>query len=368
MNTIIIGAGAGGLACAIRIKQLNKDIDVTVLEQLDIAGKKLLATGNGRCNLTNTQADGYERVKDFFAGIGLVTRADEAGRVYPYSNHSADVRNILEEECKRLGVKIKTDCTVTEIKKDLTVICRDEKIKGDFVVLATGGKAQKSLGSTGTGYEILKNLGHKITPLYPALVQLNSTSKYPRILKGDRVKCKLSILLDDSVAASEYGEVLFTDYGISGIVTMNLSHYAARNFSSDNPKKCHAVLDLAPDISQEKLEEHIRKFGSLKGILGEKLSSIIEKQAGGDIKKYALCAKNWRLIISGTKGYEFAQITGGGADNSEFKNHESKIINNLYVCGEILDRQFQCGGFNLNHAWLSGIETAENICKKTEVS
>ena len=361
MTTIIIGAGASGLACAIRLKQNNPRAKVTVLERLDTIGKKLLATGNGRCNLSNTSAEEYQTVIDFFEGLGLKTKADGDGRIYPYSNRAVTVVDILTEKCRELGIEIICSCTVKSVERDLTVKTDCGDFKGDCVVIACGGKAQNSLGSNGSGYELLQALGHTVTPLYPGLVQLTSPSKYPRMLKGHRMKCNMSILLDGEKACEEYGEVLFTDYGLSGIVTMNLSQAVSKNFSREMPKKCHAVLDLIPDMSGDEVLEYINRFKSLNGILGKELAQVIEKQAQGDIEKIALFAKSWKLIISGTKGFDFAQITCGGAKTDEFENYKSKLIDNLYACGEVLDRQYPCGGFNLNHAFLSGIKTADNI-------
>lgn len=361
MTTIIIGAGASGLACAIRLKQNNSDAKVIILERLSLAGKKILATGNGRCNLSNTNADGCEKVLDFFSSLGLVTRSDSEGRVYPYSNQASDVVEILTDKCRQLGVEIVTDCTVREITEDMTVISDKGIYRGNNVVVACGGNAQKSLGSDGSGYALLEKLGHTITPIYPCLVQLTSSSKYPRALKGHRVKCNMSVLLDGKTIKSENGEVLFTDYGLSGIVTMNLSYIVSWNFLSENPKKCHAVLDLIPDMSENEVLGYLAEFENLTGILGKALSDIIEKQADSDALKMAHFAKNWKLIITGTKGYEYAQVTGGGACNDEFDGGRSKLTYGLYACGEVLDKQFQCGGYNLNNAFLSGIEVADSI-------
>lgn len=361
MTTIVIGAGASGLACAIRLKQNHPNCSVTILERMSQAGKKLLATGNGRCNLSNLNADNYKEVIDFFTSLGLVTRADDEGRIYPYSNQASTVVDILVNKCNALGVEIITQCTVTDIDRSLCVTTDKGIFTADHVVVAAGGKAQKNLGSNGSGYALLKALGHNITPLYPALVQLTSPSRYPKILKGHRVKCNMAIQLDGITVKKEYGEVLFTDYGLSGIVTMNLSYAVSQNFTSDNPKKCHAVLDLIPDMSETELIEYLRKFNTLKGILGTELSGIIEKQAEGDFVKSAKFAKNWKLIITGTKGFDFAQITCGGARLDEFDEFQSKKIKGLYACGEVLDRQFMCGGYNLNFAWYSAIKTADKI-------
>ena len=361
MTTIIIGAGASGLACAVRLKQNAPRCSVTILERMPQPGKKILATGNGRCNLSNINADHCSEVTGFFNALGLVTRADSEGRIYPYSNQASTVVDILTEKCRELGVKIITDCTVTDIDRSLSVITDKGTFTADHIVIAAGGKAQKSLGSDGSGYSLLKSLGHSITPLFPALVQLTSSSRYPRILKGHRVKCNMTIQLDGTSVKQEYGEVLFTDYGLSGIVTMNLSDIVSKNFAEKEPKKCHAVLDLIPEMQINELEKYLRKFGNLRGILGTALSDIMEKQSEGDSKKTARIAKNWKLIITGTKGFDFAQITHGGADRKEFYKYQSKLVKGVYACGEILDRQFACGGYNLNFAWYRGIKTAAEI-------
>ncbi|MGN1123805.1 MAG: aminoacetone oxidase family FAD-binding enzyme [Eubacterium sp.] len=363
MTTIIIGAGAGGLACAIRLKQNNPNDEVIILERLEQAGRKILATGNGRCNLSNIDAENSSEVIEFFNGLGLEVRYEE-GRIYPYSNHASTVLEILLNACNKLGIKIIAQCNALKIERDLTVKTDCGDFNADNVVVATGGMAQSALGSNGSGYEILKSIGHSITPLSPALVQLTSSSKYPNKLKGHRAKCNMTILLDGEAVKSEYGEVLFTQYGLSGIVTMNLSEIVSENFALKNPKNCHAVIDLVPEMSEEELIMHIEKFGSLLGILGSRLSEIINKQANGDIKKQAAFAKSWKLIITGTKGFDFAQITKGGADLNEFDGFRSKKLDGVYACGEVLDRQFECGGFNLNFAFYSGIKAADAIAGK----
>lgn len=364
MTTIIIGAGAAGLAAAISLKQNLPDEKVIVLEQLPVAGKKILATGNGRCNLTNKNAEGYKNVKDFFSKIGLVLCEEDQGRIYPYSLKAQTVLDILLEACGKLDVEIITDCTVTEIEKNLTVHSSKGIFKADSVIAATGGMAQKGLGSDGSGYSLLRPLGHSTTALTPALVQLTSSSKYPRAIKGTRTRCCLKIEINGVIKGSENGEILFTDYGLSGIAAMNLSYLVSENFAAKAPEKCVAVLDLVPDMNENDIYSYLKEFGSLCGILGRKLADIIKKQADGDFAKMAFFTKNWRLILTGTKGFDFAQITSGGIPISETDSFESKFIKDLYICGELLDKQFPCGGFNLDFAWQSGINTANRIVGK----
>ena len=364
MTTIIIGAGASGLAAAIALKQSAPDEKIRILERLPSPGRKILATGNGRCNLTNRNAEGFERTKLFFESIGLMLREEEQGRIYPYSLKAQTVLDTLLEACDRLGVDIITDCEVTEIGKDLSVHSSKGVFQADSVIVATGGKAQKNLGSNGSGYALLESLGHSVTPLSPALAQLTSSSKYPRAIKGTRTRCNIKIELDGEIKAEEYGEILFTEYGLSGIATMDISHIVSENFAKNEPKKCVAVLDLAPEISEAELKAHMEKFGSLRGVFGAALSDILSKQAQGNAETAAKIAKSWRLIITGTKGFDFAQITSGGIPLSEVDGYESKYVKNLYICGELLDKQFPCGGYNLNYAWTSGIAAAEKIAEK----
>lgn len=364
MTTIIIGAGASGLAAAIALKQGAPDEKIIILERLSSPGKKILATGNGRCNLTNKHADGFEHTKRFFESIGLILREEEQGRIYPYSLKAQTVLDTLLEACNKLDIDIITDCEVTEIDNDLTVNSSKGIFTADSVIVAAGGKAQKNLGSNGSGYALLQKLGHSVTDLSPALVQLTSSSKYPRAVKGTRTRCNIKIELGGDIKAEEYGEILFTDYGLSGIAAMDLSHIVSENFAKDKPEKCVAVLDLAPEISKSEIKTHIEKFGHLRGVFGSALSDIILKQAQGNAEAAAKIAKSWRLIITGTKGFDFAQITNGGIPLGEVDGFESKYVKNLYICGELLDKQFSCGGFNLDFAWTSGIAAAEKIAEK----
>ena len=364
MSTAIIGAGASGLACAIKLKMLKPSEDVTVFERLKEPGKKILATGNGRCNLTNVEAENFKEVTEFFNSIGVVLREEE-GRIYPYSLKATTVRNALVEVANKLHVNIVTDCNVEKVCKGFTLYTSESNFNAENVVVATGGMAQSALGSNGSGYEILKSFGHKIVTPCPALVQLTTNKGYLSYLKGTRTRATVTIKLDGETVATETGEVLFTGYGISGIAVMDLSQAVSQNFAKSNPCRCTAHIDLTPEMSEADLARHIEKFGNLHGILGDTISGIILKQAGGDKKKCPQIAKNYRLIVTGTKGFDFAQITAGGVSMNEVDNFKSCKVNNLYITGEVLDRQFKCGGFNLDFAWHSGIAAAKEIAGKT---
>ena len=368
MEAVIIGGGASGIACAIRIKQNNPAADVTVLEHLDGIGKKLYATGNGRCNITNTHAPDFEATKEFLQSLGLVLRESAEGRMYPYSNQAATVVSTFTETCRQLGIRIVTDCTVSHLEKTdgLFYIATNYGVfSADVLVLATGGKSQSALGSDGSGYAYARVFGHRITPLAPALVQLTSSSKHCRALKGVRCKCNLALEVNGTVLAEEFGELLFTEYGISGIVAMDLSAHVHDDKLKCGEEKCLAVIDFVPDMSNEELLAHFNRFGTLTGILPAKLCAIFLKQANGDKERAVSFAKSWRLIITGTKGYDFAQITKGGVALDELSDtNESKLCDNLYIVGELTDNQFPCGGYNLNYAISSAVRAADSMTNK----
>lgn len=370
MKTVIIGGGASGLACAIKIKQNNPTVSVTILEHLDQVGKKLYATGNGRCNLTNKQADHNADVEDFFKSIGLVMRTDKEGRVYPYSNQASSVTEVLLNACEKYGVEIICGCTVDDVEKidnKFNIFTSRGIFTADHLILATGGMAQSALGSDGSGYALAKKFGHTVTALSPALVQLKSSSKHCRALKGVRTKCNVKIEMNGTAIAEEFGELLFAEYGISGIVVMDLSHYIKDELLKNSKEKCIAVIDFVPDMREEQLAQHYEKFGSYIGILPHKLCSILSRQSDGNAALIAKYAKNWRLIITGTKGYDFAQITNGGVRLDELDdNSQSKITPQLYIAGELADRQFKCGGFNLNNAFYDGIKIADAITETND--
>lgn len=365
MKVIIIGGGASGVCAAIRIKQNNPDIQVTILEHLNEILKKIHATGNGRCNITNKNAEHHSEVKAFLESLGLVLREDSQGRMYPYSNQAGSVVDVLTKACENMGVEIKTECNVSSVEGDseaFRVFTSNGVLECDRLILATGGKSQPSLGSDGSGYELAKQLGHSLTPLYPALVQLKSSGKLCRQLKGVRTKCKVKIETNGEIKGEDYGELLFTDYGISGIVVMNLSRLISDKKLADSSERSLAILDLAPEISESELIEHYNRFNTFSSILPQRLCSIISRQGGDNPEMMAKCIKNQRIIITGTKGYEFAQITGGGVSLDELnESNESKLCKGLYIIGELQNRQFECGGFNLNYVIYSGIKSADSI-------
>lgn len=381
--------------CAAIVKSRFPKSKVTVLEQLEQVGKKVLATGNGRCNFSNLDPNEEkyfgnrefiktalnqalpEEVLSEFEELGMSYSADESGRLYPLSFQAQTVIKLLLRKCKATGVKI---ITATEVTKATYIngIYNIETNRGDFhsniLILANGGKSGQSLGSNGSGYALAKSLGHAIVPTFPAIVQLKSSSKYPRALKGVRVKANLRLEIDGKITCKNSGEILFTDYGLSGICVMEISRYVSSAFFKNPNSKITVSIDFIPNLTENQLVE---KFESLIkngfqteelliGMLPVKLAEIIAKQSDFDPLRIAGIAKNWRLIITGTLGFDYSQVTCGGVETNQIDptTMMSKIKENLYIIGELMNVDGACGGFNLHWAWVSGIIAGKSIAKK----
>ena len=397
LKVAVIGGGASGLACAIEIMHTVRDRDsvkVTVIEKLPRVGKKILVTGNGRCNLTNINSASsgfrgdteFARVAlnkytpqsniEFFNNIGLYTREEDEGRVYPLSNQASSVLDALRFECDRLGVETICDYNVVHIKSvfngAVQKLVVNNKDRFDFVVVASGGKAAKVHGTDGDSYDLLKMNGHRITPIAPALVSLNCDN-FTKALKGVRSICKMDLIIDNEKVLENYGEVQFTDYGLSGIPIMQLSRFVSMSPSEN----IYINLDVTPDFSSDKISNYIfdrREFGTglcenlLMGVMNKQLCITLLKECGiapngriadlsdDEIIKLAKLCKCWSIKIKTARGFDFAQVTAGGADCSQFDadTMESKLVDNLFCCGEALNIDGDCGGYNLQWAWSSG--------------
>ncbi|MBQ2699795.1 MAG: aminoacetone oxidase family FAD-binding enzyme [Clostridia bacterium] len=387
MNTLIIGGGAAGLCAA--IAAARKGEKVTVLERMDRVGKKILATGNGRCNLLNAgplrypgngefarQVIDYPALKAFFENLGLSLRVEAEGRVYPASGQASSVLDVLRLNMERLGVQVITGCQVTALKKTQKgFVARTSQ--GDFtadrVILCGGGKAAPKLGSDGSCYKLLKDLGHEITPLRPALTQFRCESPFLKGLSGIRVRAKMWVTQGGKILARQEGEALFTDYGVSGVCAMQLSRFGQE-------KGCTLHLDLRPALGLEKdalgfllnRKEHFAEVSMnqfFTGLCVNRLAESLLRVAGisGKTPARQLTEAQWQqlaalvadvpLSIAGVNGFENAQVTWGGADPWMFDPNtmESLICPGLYAAGEVLDVDGDCGGFNLMFAWASGI-------------
>lgn len=388
----VVGAGASGLAAAITHKTEYPADDVLLLEKMQRVGKKILATGNGRCNLTNlgAGANDYNAPDfalpamnefppksniEFFKTIGLFTTADSEGRVYPYSFNASSVLNCLRNECKRLGIDIVTDYAVKNIKKQNGSFLINDEYESQKLIIACGGKSSSAHGSDGSGYRLLEETGHSIVKPKPSLVQVCTDSRVVKKLKGIRVRGKLTLEKRGKILGKSHGEILFTDYGISGIAALDISCFIAREKDFSDLK---IKVDMAEDYSEKELCDYIfykRKTdplspceNALSFLLPQKVSEVFVRECEIDSQKnlknlkedealkLVQKVKSFTLAVQGTKGFDFSQVTCGGADTEEFDAHtlESKKVKNLYCCGEVLDIDSKCGGYNLQWAWSSG--------------
>lgn len=353
-DVIIVGGGASGVSAAINIKKQNHDLNVLILEQNDKILKKVLKTGNGKCNLGNTNLDishyyhgelFEEYIKefnaiDFFKSLGLLTKIDNVGRIYPYSETATSVINILLKALDDLDVLVKTDYNVNKIiKKDNYIINNEYEAK--YLVLATGSNSQ----AITNGYELAKSLSHNITPLKGVLTPIKLTEE-TKSLQGLKVKCELKAKGFDRL-----GEILFKEDGISGILALEASRYV-----NDGDI---IYLDFAPDKEENDLLEFVNA-----GSVEDRLNGILPKMLAKKIidkKDYSLI-KNYPFKVKGLYDTKYSQVTRGGVNITEIKNTlESKVNSNLYFGGEILDIDGDCGGYNLYLAWLSGYIIGKEI-------
>lgn len=388
----VIGGGASGLVAAISHKTEYKNNSVLVVEKMPRVGKKILATGNGRCNLTNLSATPIdynrpefvtpalttfspERNIEFFKSIGLFTCADSEGRVYPYSFNASSVLNCLRNGCERLNIDVVVDHIVKDIRNKNGAFVIDGEYECEKLIIACGGKSSSVHGSDGSGYALLKKAGHSIVEPKPSLVQICTDNSVTKKLKGIRVRGRLTLEENGKPLGESQGEILFTDYGISGIAALDVSSFIARQKSVSGLK---IKVDMAADFSLETLADYIsyevNNFPDslcenvLSFLLPQKAGEVFVKECGidlkkplrsltkEDVKKLVHVMKSFTLEVIGTKGFDMSQITCGGADTREFdkKTMQSKILKNLYCCGETLDVDAKCGGYNLQWAWSSG--------------
>lgn len=391
---MIIGGGAAGMAAALTIAKNAPEVHVTILEGLDRVGKKILATGNGKCNLSNEAivpgayhtsrpdllAPLLEQMPtamsvDFFNELGLMCITDDAGRIYPYCRQAAMVLDLLLLGLKRRNVQVITGCKVTEVTakgRHFTARTEDGRtFQGDAVLLTTGGKAAPKQGSIGIGYAIAEQFGHSCTALRPCLVGLQCKGNVFRSLKGIRAHCTTTLYNGKKKLGMEFGELQFTDYGISGIPAMQLSCLL--------PDKGGEVsIDFFPELGFDELRQLLRQKlrscakepleDAILGLLHKRLQFAVLKTLSlsptmkavslsrTDLDRLTAALKGWRFPVTGTLSWEHAQVTGGGIPLNEItSDFQSKRQPGLYLAGELLDVAGSCGGYNLHWAWCSGI-------------
>ena len=391
MNVCVIGGGAAGMLAALTAAENGHR--VLLLERQSRVGRKLLATGNGRCNLSNyhvssahyhggagfcdfalSQFDVGETLQ-YFASLGLLTVSEASGRIYPMSNMAGSVLDVLRYALERPEIDLQTGQTVTAVRKmpeGFSVKTETDTFSARCLILAAGGAAGSKVGGGMDGYRLAKSLGHHRTALYPSLVQLKTDPTYPRALKGVKAQCGISICRGSQVLARNSGEVLFTEYGVSGPAIFDLSRSVSAGGSD-----LTCLLNFFPDweeaevlhwLSQRQAAMAAHEASTLlTGSCHTRLGQMICKSAGftnqraagltrDDLRRIARQATHFALPITGTCGFDQAQVTAGGLDTSEFdpRTLQSRLVPGLYACGELLDIDGDCGGYNLQWAWSSG--------------
>ena len=407
-DLIIIGGGASGLTAAIAAKDFG--LDVAILEATDRIGKKILATGNGRCNISNKTISfpflsyhsentgfftktlssfGVKNTEEFFLSLGLPLVELKNGKMYPKSLQSSSVVDILKLSLEDRNIPLYTNCKLKSIhkKKIFNLSTDNEEYKlftCNKLLLACGGNSAVKTGSDGSGYYLAKTLGHKIVELLPSIVQLKLHSPYLRSLTGVKFDGFVTLLINGKEARKEFGEILFTDYGISGPPILQISGYASKALS--NNKNVEIIVDMMPTLSYEEVDNfiqgHLAIFchrsisDALIGIVNKKLIPTLLKESGilninipcydldwKDKQNLIKLLKHWKFTCTATNGFTQAQVTIGGVDTNDINSEtlESKLVPNLYFAGEIIDVDGDCGGFNLQWAWSSGYCVAKSI-------
>ncbi|MBQ6795595.1 MAG: aminoacetone oxidase family FAD-binding enzyme [Clostridia bacterium] len=400
-DVLIIGGGAAGLAAAVSARKENSEITIGVVEKNDRIAKKIHATGNGRCNYTNMDIKsdyfygekafvesvldkfGTEDALAFFYELGIMHRVED-GRVYPISNQASAIADCLRLYLIENGVDFITDTFVSSIEVGNGGEFYVNDLCAKKVIVATGGMAQPNLGSDGSGYKLLEKFGHKMTKTKPALVSLKTETDKIKGLKGVKVYARVTLMDKKSAVASDYGEVLFTDYGLSGIPVMQVSRFYERGMTM--------VVDMLPSLNYDEvmgeIYQRVYKMPEregcelFSGMVNKKIAVPMLKAAG--VASVAVKAKNFtdenirkctdflkklKLTVTGDNGFNNAQVSAGGIETEGFNpdTMESKLVPNLYAAGEILDVDAICGGYNLHWAWATGFLAGKSACKKTAI-
>lgn len=410
-DLIIVGGGASGLTAAIAAKDFG--IDVAIVEGTDRIGKKILTTGNGRCNISNkcvaepfinyhSNCDkffssvlsqfGVDDTLNFFLSLGLPIIHLKGGKLYPQSLQASSVVDILKMALEDRNIPLYTGCKIKDIHKGKNFKLSTNNDEYNLftcknLILACGGKSAPKTGSDGSGYNLAKNLGHSVTKLLPGIVQLKLDYNHLKALSGVKFDGYTKLFVDDIEVKEDFGEILFTDYGISGPPILQISALASKATSSN--KKVEVVVDLMPNYSRDELIDflechfallsHRPIINSLIGVVNKKIIPILLKECGitnlhlpcyelswKEKNKLIDTLKSWRFTCTGTNDFNQAQVTIGGVNASEINPNtlESKLVPNLYFAGEVIDVHGDCGGFNLQWAWSSGYIAAKSIANK----
>jgi hypothetical protein len=401
VDMIVIGAGAAGLIASITAARAGHT--VTLLEQNSKIGKKILVSGNGKCNIDNKYISinrfhsqnpsfieavledyDFDVVKKFFTSIGLELIEGKEGKMFPMSLQAGSVVELLEYEAKRAGVQILCNCMVTSIDKkaDIFTVETSQGVKtGKKLLLSSGSPAAPQLGGSNSGYAFATKMGHTLIPRHPSLVQLCSEERWVQECAGVKVAGIAQLYANGEYITEKKGDLLFTNYGISGLAILDLSREVSTRLA--NFDYCELNLDLMPELSKEKLTNLLLnriEEGSpkpltlwLQGVLNKKLIHIILEQSKckakleselnrKEVGKLVYAIKNLKLSINDTKGFKGAEVATGGINTTEVnpQTMESKLIPDLYFAGEILDVDGDRGGFNFHFAWVSGLRVGNS--------
>ncbi len=396
-KAIIIGGGMAGLTSAIILSKKFGGENIALVEGQNRVGKKILSTGNGQCNLTNLDLNlshfhsknseffknsiekyNNNQMISFFNELGVLTTFEE-GKVYPLSKQSSSVLDALRFKLESLNTRLFLGSkAIRTIKENLfkVTLSSGEILHGENLIIAVGGKSASHLGTDGTSYSLLTSFGHTLTNLYPSLVQLKTDKAKIKGMKGLKLKANVKAVVNEKTAVEKEGEVLFTDYGVSGNAIFYISSYVV-------DKKAKLILDLVPNLSKEDLKAFLIKKvkncsyltleNLLSGIINNKIASAVlrnngfsdlnEKISSIDLEKIVNLVKNYEIDIVGSMGFDNSQVTKGGISVNEFDGVtlESKIICKLYAVGEVLDVDGDCGGYNLQWAFSSASAVSNSI-------
>ena len=390
----IIGAGASGILSAIFCAKAGRKVDI--YEQNSKCAKKILVSGNGRCNITNANLSkndyfcenplfvedalkefGFKEFQRFSNSLGLLFDVKDDGRAYPLSNEAKSVVKIYEEYAKSLGVIFHIDTKIENIETLLK--------KYDSVIVATGSEAASHLGGNRDGYSFAQKFGHTIIPTYPSLVQLHLNSSFAKKMSGAKINGEVTLLLNHKKESTTAGDILFTNYGVSGFAILDLSQRAS--VALMNYEAVDISVNLLPAFNAQKLSSHILSTANamgelsildiLVGLIPLKIAQVLLESLEIPLhtkakemhtklaKKIANSLVNWRFEVSETHGFRHAEVSGGGVNTDEInpKTMESLKQKNLYFCGEVLDVVGRRGGYNFAFAWASGYLAAKDITK-----
>ena len=408
MKIAIIGAGAAGIIAAITAKRLNKDLHIDLFDANKAIGKKILASGNGRCNISNSKITSknylgenpdfinyaleqfdFKAFEKFCKSIGLLLDVKPSCKVYPLSNEAKSVTNLLELCLDDLGVNVYLESMIKDIEKiddKFNIKTQDNEYKAyDKVVVSNGLGAAPQLNANESGLDFASKFGHSFNPTYPSLVGLQTESSYNGKLQGVKKECNVSLFINGNLEQEIFGDVLFTSYGVSGFAILDISQLAALNLSSYQDVKI--AINFFPKINRNDLADQIQALFKtvpnqkavdiLTGIISNKIAPVLLDICKTDlntkaseinakqIKAISYQLNQWKLKVIDSQGFGHAEASGGGVRTAEVDNktYESKLVKGLYFAGEVLDIVGNRGGFNLQFAWASGYLVGKSLGK-----